>query len=56
MKVRTRNVLEQQIQAGITLGLQRARKHTDAPTDHQVCQTIEDTIWEYIDEFFEFEE
>jgi hypothetical protein len=54
MKPKIREILEDCISTGIDLGLSRAHKHTDNPTDLNIESCIELAIWYEIDEKFDF--
>jgi hypothetical protein len=55
MKPRLMPAMERCIEDGITLGWNRAHKHTDTPTEAQIKASIEDAIWEELHQWFEFE-
>lgn len=52
LKARTRSLLGELIYSGITLGYNRAHKHTDHPSEDLLRDKISDAIWELIDESF----
>lgn len=56
MTPRVMRVLEECIESGITLGWNRAHKHTDAPDEAQIKVCIEDAIWGELHEWFQFEQ
>ena len=56
MKPRLMPAMERCIEDGITLGWNRAHKHTDTPTEAQIKAGIEDAIWEELHQWFEFEQ
>lgn len=56
MKARDSLVLERCVETGIRLGLNRARKHQEAPTEAEVMQAIQRAIMEEVEEWFIFEE
>ena len=56
MKARDGMVLERCVETGIKLGLNRARKHQEAPTEAEVVQAIQRAIMEEVEEWFIFEE
>lgn len=56
MRPRFLNLLESCVDNGITLGYNRAHKHTDTPEEHQVKEAIYNAIMHEIHEWFEFPE
>lgn len=56
MKARDSLVLERCVETGIRLGLNRARKHQEAPTEAEVVQAIQRAIMEEVEEWFIFKE
>ena len=56
MKARDGMVLERCVETGIRLGLNRARKHKEAPTEDEVVEAIQRAIMEEVEEWFVFEE
>lgn len=56
MKARDGMVLERCVETGIKLGLHRARKHQEAPTEAEVVQAIQRAVMEEVEEWFVFEE
>jgi len=56
MKVDTRAVLIQIVEAGISYGMRRAYKHTDTPSKDAIESEIDTAIWQGIDEMFNFED
>ena len=56
MKARDSLVLERCVEVGIKLGLNRARKHQEAPTEAEVVQTILRAVMDEVEEWFVFEE
>ena len=56
MKARDGLVLERCVEVGIKLGLNRARKHLEAPTEAEVVQAIQRAVMEEVEEWFVFEE
>ena len=56
MKARDSFVLERCVETGIRLGLNRARKHQEAPTEAEVVQAIQRAIMDEVEEWFIFEE
>lgn len=55
MKPKITRVLEECIDSGVALGLSRAHKHTDTPTEEQIRACISDAIWNKLYEWFHFE-
>jgi len=56
MKARDGMVLERCVETGIKLGLNRARKHQEAPTEEDVAAQIQRAIMDEVEEWFIFEE
>lgn len=56
MRARDGMVLERCVETGIKLGLNRARKHQEAPTEAEVVQAIQRAVMEEVEEWFVFEE
>lgn len=56
MRARDSLVLERCVETGIRLGLNRARKHQEAPTEADVVQAIQRAVMEEVEEWFIFEE
>ena len=56
MKARDGMVLERCVETGIKLGLHRARKHQEAPTEAELVQAIQRAIMDEVEEWFVFEE
>ena len=56
MKARDSLVLERCVEVGIKLGLNRARKHQNAPTEVELVQAIQRAVMEEVEEWFIFEE
>jgi len=56
MKARDGLVLERCVEVGIKLGLNRARKHQEAPTEAEVVQAILRAVMDEVEEWFIFEE
>ena len=56
MKARDGMVLERCVEVGIKLGLNRARKHQEAPTEAEVVETILRAVMDEVEEWFVFEE
>ena len=56
MKARDSLVLERCVETGIKLGLNRARKHQEAPTEAEVVEAIQRAVMEEVEEWFVFEE
>ena len=56
MKARDSLVLERCVETGIKLGLNRARKHQEAPTEADIVGAIQRAIMEEVEEWFIFEE
>jgi hypothetical protein len=56
MKARDGMVLERCVEIGIKLGLHRARKHLEAPTEAEVVEAILRAVMEEVEEWFVFEE
>lgn len=56
MKARDGMVLERCVETGIKLGLHRARKRQEAPTEDDVAAEIQRAIMDEVEEWFVFEE
>ena len=56
MKARDGLVLERCVEVGIKLGLNRARKHQEAPTEAELVQALPRAVMEEVEEWFIFEE
>ena len=56
MKVKSRIVLENAIEQGISYGYSRAFKHNDHPTEDAIKESIHRAILNEIYEWFDFEE
>lgn len=56
MKARDSLVLERCVETGIRLGLNRARKHQEAPTEAEVVEAILRAVMDEVEEWFVFEE
>ena len=56
MKARDGMVLERCVETGIKLGLHRARKHQEAPTEAEVVEAIRRAVMDEVEEWFVFEE
>ena len=56
MKARDGMVLERCVEVGIKLGLNRARKHQEAPTEAELVQALQRAVMEEVEEWFIFEE
>lgn len=48
-------VIDDAVEIGIAHGLRRAYKHTDAPTDDQIIETIRRAVMETLDEVIVWE-
>lgn len=56
MRARDSMVLERCVEVGIKLGLNRARKYQNAPTEAEVVEAILRAVMEEVEEWFVFEE
>ena len=56
MRPKFRVILDQAIEEGVRRGYHKAYKHTDAPTDEAVINTIEDCVMGALYEYFDFED
>lgn len=56
MRARDGMVLERCVETGIRLGLNRARKHQEAPTEVELVQAIQRAVMDEVEEWFLFEE
>lgn len=50
-----RKLLELCIERGVERGVSRAHKHTDKPTDRDLADSVEQCLWEEIDEWFDWQ-
>lgn len=55
MKVLERDIISRAIEEGIELGWNRAHKHFDRPTPPVIKDSIDNAIWECLDEVIIFE-
>jgi hypothetical protein len=44
------------VERGVSLGLQRSRKHTDTPSDDHIKATIQEAVMNEICEYWTFED
>jgi len=51
---KTYPLLVKAIEDGTTVGYRRAHKHTETPSEFEVCSSIADTVMYEISEVFEF--
>lgn len=56
MKANIRTILEKAIEEGVRYGYVRAFKHTDSPSEGAILTAINDGVWLYVDEYFNFED
>ena len=56
MKAREYPLMLDCIERGVSLGLQRSRKHCDFPSDELIRQSIADAVMAEIDEAWTFED
>lgn len=56
MKVRTYEVLTRAVEEGAQLGVQRAFKHSDAPTREVIANAVVDAVMAAVLEVFDFAE
>lgn len=56
MRARDSLVLERCVETGIRLGLNRAHKHKEAPTEADVAAQIQRAIMDEVEEWFIFKE
>lgn len=54
MQVNEYLVLQECVEKGIAYGIQRSRKHTDAPTEDQIAQEVEVAVMNEICGYFSF--
>jgi len=52
----TRKLLDRCIEDGVAVGLRRAFKHTDQPTEDALAEEIQRAVMVQIDEWFTFKE
>lgn len=51
---KTQPLLEKAIEDGVTYGYRRAHKHTETPTEYEICSAISDAVMLRIAEVFDF--
>ena len=51
---KTQPLLENAIEDGVTYGYRRAHKHTETPTEYEMCSAISDAVMLQIAEVFDF--
>lgn len=51
---KTYPLLEKAIEDGVTYGFRKAHKHTDEPSEFEICSAIADAVMFQISEAFEF--
>ena len=51
---KTQPLLEKAIEDGVTYGYRRAHKHTETPTEYEICSAISDAVMLQIAEVFDF--
>ena len=51
---KTEPLLESAIEEGVTYGYRKAHKHTDTPSEYEICSQISDAVMYRIAECFEF--
>ena len=51
---KTQPLLESAIEDGVTYGYRRAHKHTETPTEYEICSAISDAVMLKIAEVFDF--
>jgi hypothetical protein len=51
---KTHPLLEKTIEEGVIYGYRRAHKHTDEPTESEICTAISDAVMLQISEAFDF--
>lgn len=56
MKPRTYSILSDAVEEGARLGVKRAYKHNDAPTDEQIAGNVANAIMLCITERFSFDD
>lgn len=56
MKPRTYVILSEATEEGVTLGLQRAYKYNDAPTNEQIAAKVHEAVMLCITERFSFDD
>lgn len=56
MKAREYPLMLDCIERGVSLGLQRSRKHTDTPSDELIRATIQEAVMNEICEYWDFDE
>ena len=51
---KTYPLLSQAVENGVIYGYRRAHKHTDEPTESEICTAISDAVMHQISEAFDF--
>lgn len=51
---KTYPLLEKAIEDGVTYGFRKAHKHTDEPSEFEICSAISDAVMFQIAEAFDF--
>lgn len=54
MKADEYKLMDRCVEEGVSLGLSRARKHNDNPTDQQISSAIQDAVMANVSEWFIF--
>jgi len=55
MQAKTRIILSECIERGVSRGYARAYKHNENPTEEELLALIENSVMAEIDEYFEFD-
>ena len=56
MRAKEYRVLEQAVETGALLGVRRAHKHNDNPTEEQIAEAVKTAVLMEICEWFEMED
>lgn len=56
MRPKLYSILTDAVNKGIEHGWDRGHKHSDDPSEHHLKTMIEEEVWNYIGEVFDFED
>lgn len=56
MKPKTYEILRRAVEQGVALGINRAHKHVESPTQESLAQTIEESVMGEICDWFSFDD
>lgn len=55
IRVKERRLMVDCIEHGVSLGVYKAYKYTDAPSREEIVDSVDREVWAAIDEFFVFD-